>query len=550
MMSYLSPDGTVVFNLVGPLAIFDRTMPERISIVSLKGLIPPWENIEQKGATQDGATYVTSLYDPMLIEMEIIAQGRNPAYFRDVMRAWIDSWDAKNPGKLSWTTRELGTWWANVQFDKPPLEPIMGGQWYRQKFHWYAKAYDSFWRTYDSTDAFGVHYATTAVDNFSTSYPSSLGPNWAINYLGTAGGYIYSTGQAVASALNAGTTAVARFATQTASDIQTVMATIGALPTDGTHYGAIDLWARMNNTGTPGTDGIRLRIAPGGSTIFTLSSFVGGVETVLRQATSLVPLQANDQIMLTAGAITDTLRSYTVQIGSAVDYFNANIIPTVRNAVLPLMTVIESATAPILSALGAAYQSTGLGAVVAAAGQLPAQILNFSIGPPATPTTTGSGYLTRVNVGDQPMWDRFTLIGPGTFWLGNGPNATSYISMGPLLENQIVQVRCDPRKRGVVDLTSSPSSPQQQAGWIKAWNDFMSFISNNASANPPTASIFGVIPPQGNLYSLLHGRFSIPIPPKPSGAPAPVYQVPVAITDGNQNSAILVAGTPLRRFPQ
>jgi len=28
------------------------------------------------------------------------------------------------------------------------------------------------------------------------------------------------------------------------------------------------------------------------------------------------------------------------------------------------------------------------------------------------------------------MWDRFTLIGPGTFWLGNGPNATDYVSMG------------------------------------------------------------------------------------------------------------------------
>jgi len=102
----------------------------------------------------------------------------------------------------------------------------------------------------------------------------------------------------------------------------------------------------------------------------------------------------------------------------------------------------------------------------------------------------------------------------------------------------------------VVDLTSTPASPQQQAGWTKAWNDFLSFLSNNASANPPTASIFGVIPPQGNLYSLLHGRFSNPIPRKPAGAPAPVYQVPVAITDGNQNSAILVAGTPLRRYPQ
>jgi hypothetical protein len=64
------------------------------------------------------------------------------------------------------------------------------------------------------------------------------------------------------------------------------------------------------------------------------------------------------------------------------------------------------------------------------------------------------------------------------------------------------------------------------------------------------ASVFGIVPPQGNLYSLLHGRFSNPIPPKPAGAPAPKYQVNVGITGGSPASAIMVAGTPLRRFPQ
>ena len=59
-------DGSVDFYLLGPYAppFHDPTMPEAVALKSLKGLIPPWQHITQKGATQDGITHVDALLDP------------------------------------------------------------------------------------------------------------------------------------------------------------------------------------------------------------------------------------------------------------------------------------------------------------------------------------------------------------------------------------------------------------------------------------------------------------------------------------------------------
>jgi hypothetical protein len=168
--------------------------------------------------------------------------------------------------------------------------------------------------------------------------------------------------------------------------------------------------------------------------------------------------------------------------------------------------------------------------------------------------TSQSGYITMVNCGDQPMYPRFTLYGPGTFTIQDGPNnAGNNVMMGPLLPNQIVQLRTDPRNRGVTDLTSQPASPQALTLWQAALEDYLSFaIGNNTT--PLTAAIeseFGIVPPQGNIYSLLNGRFSdnSGIVAKPVAGPVQAYEIPVSISGGNAQSKIVGAGTPLRRFP-
>jgi hypothetical protein len=102
-----------------------------------------------------------------------------------------------------------------------------------------------------------------------------------------------------------------------------------------------------------------------------------------------------------------------------------------------------------------------------------------------------------------------------------------------------------------VDLTVVPPSPQELKFWQQAMKDFVSFASGN-NASPLAEELlskFGIKPPQGNMYSLLNGRFAEPIPPKPVAGSVQEHEVLVEIVDGNADSRIVAAGTPLRRWP-
>lgn len=324
-MTYLSPDETSKFALMGGAAIPDRRTPESIRLLDIKGLIPPWKAISQKGATQDGSTFVTALYDPLEIDLTVESTARDPFYLRKLNNDWIAAWDAIDAGRLSFFTQTHGYWWSEVRWGKNPVDQLMYPNGRVQRFGWNAIGYDAFWR----------------------SFPD--------------------------------------------------VATFGPLPGAGTY----------------------------------------------------------------------------------------------------------------------------------------------------------TGFLTRVNGGDQVMWDEYTCIGPGTFYFAGKPGSTEMVKFGPLLPNQIMMVRTDPAKRGVVDMTSIPPTPQELTQFQQFLKNFLSFISFGAV--PPLfitiMSKFGIQPPQGNPYSLLKGRFSGGIPAKPAGAPAPSYHVACKIEGGAAGSAILAGGIPLRRWP-
>lgn len=312
-------DGSITFHLMGGKSVVDRTRPESVQVKKdgLKGVIPPWKTITQKGATQDGATFLDALYDPTEIDITAIARGRDGKHLRRVLRDLIGSIDAKQTAELAFFTHQLGKWWVNPRWFKAPQNPMVGAQQKRQELPLELMVDDAFWRTYDD---------------------------------------------------------VAQF------------------------------------TGT-------------------------------------------------------------------------------------------------------------------------------------------TGFIPRVNVGDQPRFERVTCWGPGTFHIGNGPGSTDFVKFGPLLPNQIAQINMHPSKRGVVDLTSVAPTPEEQHTWQSALDDFLSFITG--SDFTIFESIFGVRPPQANLYSLLQGRFSdaAAVPAKSPGNPAPVYYMPVKIEGGSGASRIIMAGTPLRRFP-
>lgn len=537
MMGLTSYDETVVFHMMGGLAIADKVnTPSRVEIKDLKGLIAPWRTIDQKGATQDGVTFVDALYDPIEVELSTRVKGANPADCRRVARYLIDSLDAKQVSRLWWFTHHMGYWWAPVRWFRAPVDPVGGIKNSTQDLSLVLRADNGFWQSYPSVDEMVFAYET-ALDEFAVDDSDDLGTGWTVALSGAGtGGVHVENGQLQPTLLN-GKTAVARKNGYTSgTNNQVVEIEIGsfsewAYPVDGYD----DAWARMNNTGTPGTSGVRLRVK---RQRLVVSYFVGGVETVMREKRILIWPRPKEKFRLIAGTEGDE-RTFSVMRGGAT-----------------IWTFKESGTG---SPLGASNRSAGVGAA-ADGDESPPGIRRWAVGDNST--VTQSKFLTRYNVGDQPMWDRYTVVGPGTFRFWNGPGAgpNEYVEFGPLEKGQVAQLRTDPRKRGVVDMTITPSTPQQQDKYETSLFDFLSFaVANNvAILGDIISSLVSLVgiggtgavrPPQGNLYSLLKGRWSKPIPAKSPGKVAQPYQVKVSIDNGNADSKILVAGTPLRRMP-
>jgi hypothetical protein len=528
-MGLLSYDGTVVFHMLGGLSIADRAVaPGRVEIKDLKGLIPPWRTIDQKGATQDGVSFVDALYDAIEVELGVRIRGKDPADCRRVGRYLYDSLDVKREAELFWFTQELGRWWSKVRWLQAPADSIGAINKSTENVGLRLRADTGFWESYPTIDEFSFTFAATS-DAFDFDDPDDLGSGWTTSVTGAgAGGVHIENGEITPTLLNGRTMVARKNGYTSTTDNQVVEMQLGTYsqlwyhPTDAYE----DLWARLNNTGTPGTSGLRLRLY---RHKIRLSYFVGSAETVLRERILIVPPLPGEKWRLIPGNDTDA-RTFVIQRGRST-----------------IMTVKETGTG---SPLGTSNRSAGVG--MRADGSLsPLAIRDWKAGD--NNAVKQSGFVDLFNVGDQDMWINFTCFGPGTFRFWNGPNAgaNEYVEFGPLLPGQIMYIRTKPGKRGVDDLTQTPPTPQQLTFFQKALSDFLSFaVGNNAT---PLAeeikSLFGIRPPQGNPYSLLKGRFSVPLPPKSPGKPAEPMHIKVEIDNGTADSKILAAGTPLRRMP-
>jgi hypothetical protein len=555
-------DGSIDIYLMGGHSIADRhSAPECVQIAKggLTGLIPPWKHIDQKGATQDGVHNIDSLYDPIEVGLKVRCRGRSGRRVRQVVRDVIASLDAKQQSELSFLDLDAGYWWAKVRwFQGAPPNPFSGGQNEFQDISLRLRADNGFWRSYDDTTSFSFAYEAMT-DTFDTDHSGAhdLGPNWPQRYSGPGAGYCSTTtaasGQDQARWYESGSEQrevvngpYKDFSTDT--DNQVVSMVLGSLPEITFTGGAYDdLWGRMsrNVDGTWKGDGIRARV--GMNSLFfgwvQLSRFNNFVETVLFERPMFIPPLFGEKYTLVCGTEDDP-RMFRIM----------------RNGV-PILSHKEVGTS---SHLGAAYRGVGFGmsAGDALIGQKePAWIRKVSAGDNAT--ITQSGFLSRNNIGDQPMYDDYTFIGPGTvrIWDGPGAGPDNYVEFGPLLTNQTAFLRTDPRDRNVYDLAAIRATPTQQEASIfqSSLDGLLSFLSLS-NANPilqVVQSIFGVFggpapsPPQGNFYSLLKGRFSnaSAIPAKSPGNPVTPYHVKVQIVGGNADSKLIASGVPLRRYP-
>src|SRR4029077_9939304 len=125
-------DGSVRVDLMGGVSVPDYyDAPECVKVHrdGLKGLVPPWKHITQKGATQDGVTHLDALIDPNEVELKLRCIGRDGRHVQQVVRHVMGSLDAKQQSRLNFLTLDEGYWWADVRwYQGAPPDPVIGGQ--------------------------------------------------------------------------------------------------------------------------------------------------------------------------------------------------------------------------------------------------------------------------------------------------------------------------------------------------------------------------------------------------------------------------------------
>lgn len=548
MMRLTAHDGTVELYLMGGHSIPDPYLaPEAVHVLAMKGLIPPWKHIQQKGATEDGVHHIDALLDPVEVQLDLACRGRNAKYTRRVYRHVVDSLDAIRQARLDFFDHEAGYWWADVRwFQGAPPDPVTAmRKAVSQRVSLRLQADTGLWKSFDHADAFTFTYdAMTDTFNVDHRATKNLG-NVPQRYTGTGGGYCTANGDQmiwVDDPDDLTMTTSRRVINGPWPDFDTdtnnqVISQVHAsfqewsLPDSARNI----LGGRMNRNpdGSWAGDGVFVEYGGGYLRLYYTINFV---ETTLRTfplSMLIGPLPAE---------------KFTLVCGYEGD---PRMFKVLRNGV-EILSVKESGTG---SPMGPDHRGIGNGMYAAAAiltQATPAAIRKISAGDNSEVAQVG--FLKRINIGDQSMYDDYTLFGPGTFKIYDGPGSDEFVEFGPLLPNQIVFLRTDPRVHTtlVQDLTSVPPAPQELDLFQEAVDKFLSFAGmNNSAFADQLKSVFGIRAPQGNFYKYLKGRFSknAAIPPKPAGAPAEPYYVKVAIDNGNADSKIIASGTPLRRYP-
>jgi hypothetical protein len=527
-VTYVGRDGTK-FYLSGPLAPTPGAQNGVVMIGNPTGFMPPFQHLDNEGARQDGTTWFDALYDPAEIDFQVEVSGITTADTRAVIRSWLGAWDAKQRGRLHVFTPENGEWWARVRQLKTPTDQLTHTYetYGKQRFTWSARNDDAFWESFDSVDTFSMSLSSLT-EKFQTVGTGIAG--WTQTYSGSGAGTCDVTAAGVCSWTPSGNgtrTVINRAPTDSATDDQVITVQFKAPQLfDFKLDTFIDIWGRLDNAG----NGIRARI---GDAFIILSRFVGGVETVMSVLPTLVAPLWNEKFTLICGT-SKGARNFKVQ----------------RDG----FTIIDHTESGTNSLLGPLHRGRGFG-MEAGPG-----ITGSQVAPPPLQlfdtgdnnTVTQNGFLNLYNRGDQDGWPRYLCYGPGTFTFSDGPAPSDYkVTFGPLLENQIALVTTLPRLRGVTDLSPEAPAAQTVNQFQKIVEELISFATNNNV--PPLLqqfeSLFGILPPQGNMYSLLTGRFTTPIPAKVEGLPPKASPIACSIVGGNADSKIVAALTPLRRWP-
>jgi len=163
--------------LSGPLAAAEPT--RGVKIQKIKGADAPFKHLTQQGARQDGDDWQAAYFDPIELDLTISVNGTSTIDRRTVFRSWRMGWSPYATGKMSWTTREFGTWWLFLR-KQGPLASELPAMYVKsaQALDWACRGDFPFWQSFPSTSQLVASSATQLVD------PNTAKPVNAPNFLG------------------------------------------------------------------------------------------------------------------------------------------------------------------------------------------------------------------------------------------------------------------------------------------------------------------------------------------------------------------------------
>lgn len=547
-ITYVGCDGSI-WHLAGPGApVAGAQNGVVLTQKGFMGLMAPFEMLEQRGARQDGATWQAAVYDAgeMMINVEI--SGLTPQDTRDTFRQWISAWDPRKTGILSIFTPDFGEWWCEVRAGKNLSDIIT------QDYTWSGrvnlamevKNYNAFWQSIDSTSSFPPSEPGADALNFTAMDDASSLTGFNQIY-STEDGGTSGIVSGAAQIIPAGTTSMTvtnLFETPSGTDYQLNTVQFSPAPWANIWQQLEDLWELYTNpsdenagvqlwcrASEDGTSGVYVNL---GYQSFEFISLTAGESPVVLYSDTYSPILWGDTFQLVAGVSEANSREFQLLLNGSV-----------------IMDYTDSASQ---TPMGADNRYFGFGQSTYYDGTqilIPFPIAQWSGQDQSFGTI--QGWMPLTNRGDVDAWPRFLVYGPGTFTFGNGPGVQQQITFGPLLPGQIVLVTTDPQYRSVVDL--SPVLPQSQPQTLNLFqqlmDDLISFATNGNT--PPLLaqfeSVFNILPPQGNLYQLLNGRFTNPIPGNSYGTVPQEVDIFIQVEGVGTSTRVVAAVTPQRRWP-
>lgn len=539
MLSFSSLDRRFTFHFAGALAPWPRQQ-DGVVLVEITPPAPGFKQLKSKAARQHGVTRNATVFSENEIHLVLKAFGMSPERLGQVVSDFQAMWNARKLVRFEWLTFDKGLWWCDCYLSKSWEDRLQGSP-RRHKQQVITHVIEnprSFWQSVDSmSEPFVIDY-DDFTDTFTTNYSSGAGPNWPLRYDGPGSGYLYvQDGD-----LRWRDDPDHMFATQwrqcifgpykgfeTDTDNQVISTVIDtppewSLPTSGKVY----LGGRMNRNPDDSWkgDGVFAEI---GATDVQVVRYNNFVRTPMWQVPIFPPPFWGEKWKFLPGQ-DGSPRKFTVMRGDSV-----------------VLSRTESGTGSVISP---AHRGVGGGMYAGAAlftQATPPYVRKIAGGDNNTIAQTG--FLTLSNVGSEDAWPTIIFRGPGTVGIGNGPGSSDMITFGPLNDGQEVLISTHPRYRNIVDLTTTGTLTAAQRQQVE---DMARRVA--VGQVPPLLSwyesVFGVLPPQGNLYEQLEGRFDRPIPGVDQPSDAVTSKIAVSITGGNANSRVLASVTPMRQWPE